>query len=114
MNRVRVSWIAVGALAALVIAAAGSAQVREKESVDFAVTGEIMAVDAEAQTLTVKGANDDGGVYHVNDKTTIMSGDRKIGLDDLTPGWRVTLNGDSGLDGKTKTATYIEVVDTAP
>jgi hypothetical protein len=106
MTAARVSRVV---LAALLLAQVGSAQVRQDEPADFAVTGEITAIDTAAKTLTVKGPNDDGGVYQVTDKTTLMSGDATIGLADLRKGWRVVLNGD--LQGGKKVATYVEVVD---
>jgi hypothetical protein len=107
--RVRISMLAGTLIAGLALASAVAAQVRTHEPVDFTVTGEITAIDAAAKSLTVKGANDDGGVYVVNDKTTIMSGSKKVALGDLKKGWRVVLNGDD--DGARKLVTYMEVVD---
>jgi hypothetical protein len=108
MHRTRVAWFAAAAIAALLLANGSHAQ-----SVNFAVTGKVTAVDTAAKTISVKGANDDGGTYHVNADTSIMLEKKKLGLGDVKVGWHVVLNGDSGLDGKTKRATYIEVVDTS-
>jgi len=72
--------------------------------------GAAQTIDTAGKTLTLKGANGEGGVYSVNEKTTIMSGDKKIALGDLKKGWRVAVNGDK-LGGK-NVATYMEVVET--
>jgi len=106
-TRTRMAWIAGAAFAALLLASSSHAQ-----SVNFAVTGKVTAVDTAKKTISVKGANDDGGVYNVTSDTSIMLEKKKLTLGDVKPGWHVVLNGDSGLDGKTKRATYIEVVDT--
>ena len=108
MTRTRIAWIAGAALAALLFASGGHAQ-----SVNFAVTGKITAVDTAKKTISVKGANDDGGTYDVTSDTSIMLEKKKLTLGDLKVGWHVVLNGDSGLTGKTRRATYIEVVDTS-
>ncbi|HBZ69271.1 MAG TPA: hypothetical protein DEP35_05835, partial [Deltaproteobacteria bacterium] len=51
----------------LLVGAGGThAQVRQQQSTNAAVTGEITAIDNAAKTLTVKGANKDGGVYVTN------------------------------------------------
>ena len=112
MTRARASWISLLALAALLITTTAHAQPEQKEAANFALTGAIVSVDVAGKTITVKGANDDGGLYVVNDDTTIMNGDKKIALGDLKKGWRVVLNGDSGLGGGKKVVTYMEVVDT--
>ena len=108
MIRTRFPWIAGAVMAALLLASLGHAQ-----GVNFAVTGKVTAVDTAKKTIIVKGANDDGGTYAVTSDTSIMLEKKKLALGDVKPGWHVVLNGDSGLDGKTKRATYIEVVDTS-
>jgi hypothetical protein len=108
MLRTRFAWIAGAALVALLLATSGHAQ-----AVNFAVTGKITAIDTAKKTISVKGANDDGGTYDVTSDTSIMLEKKKLALGDLKVGWHVVLNGDSGLSGKTKRATYIEVVDTS-
>jgi len=97
----------------LVVVAAGThAQPRPEQSTDVGgqVTGEIMAIDSAAKTLTVVGANKDGGVYLTNSYTTIMNGDKSIKLGDLKKGWHVAVTSDR-KDGK-NVAQYITVVDT--
>jgi hypothetical protein len=97
----------------LALAATGVyAQPREEQSTDVGgqVTGEIMAIDNTAKTLTVKGANKDGGTYVTNRYTTIMNGDKAVGLTDLKKGWHVAVTSDK-KDGK-NIAQYITVVDT--
>ncbi len=86
------------------------AQVRQQQSTNSAVTGEITAIDNAAKTLTVKGANKDGGVYLTNSYTTIMNGDKSVGLGDLKKGWHVAVTFDQE-SGK-NVAQYISVVDT--
>ena len=98
------------ALPLLVLAAAVQAQPREQQSTNAAVTGEITAIDTAAKTLTVKGANQDGGVYVTNSTTTIMNGDKAVVLGALKKGWHVTVTSDN-KDGK-NVAQYITVVDT--
>src|SRR4029453_9514562 len=76
--RVRISMLAGTLTAGLALAIAGAAQVRTHEPEDFPAAGEITAIGAVAKSPTLEGANDDGGVYVVNDKTTIMSGSKKV------------------------------------
>ena len=112
MTPARAIATACAALVGLLLAAPGGAQVRPKETVNFAVTGQITAIDAKEMTLTVKGPNDDGGKYYVNDKTTFMDAHSKtIAFKDVKTGWRVVLNGDNDIEKGKKVATYVEVVD---
>ena len=115
MARVRSSrlgaLLTITALAVFAIAHASAAQTREKEAVSFVLTAQIEVIDTAGKTLTLKGANGEGGVYAVNDKTTIMSGNKKIALTDLKKGWRVAVNGDN--QGGKNVATYMEVVETS-
>ena len=95
----------------LLLAGAALAQVGEtKEGADFAMTGAVQAVDPAKHTVTLEGANREGGVLDVDPKALLENGDRKIGLADLKVGWRVVVNGDV-RSGK-KVVTYLEVVDT--
>jgi hypothetical protein len=112
MARTR-SLVSVLCSVALLLAASGIyAQPREEQSTDVGgqVTGEITAIDSAAKTLTVKGANKDGGVYLTNSYTTIMNGDKNISLSDLKKGWHVAVTSDQ-KSGK-NVAQYITVVDT--
>jgi len=105
----RISMLALALLVGVaVIGSAASAQVRAKEKVGFAVTGEITAVDAAAKSITVKSTNDAGVVYKVDDTASIMSGGKKVGLGELSKGMSVVMNGQD--DGTHKVATYIKVV----
>lgn len=106
----RILRTVMAAAALLAFAPHASAQTREKEAVDFVLTAQIESIDAAAKTLTLKGANGEGGVYVVNDKTTIMNANKKIAFGDLKKGWRVAVNGDKS-SGK-NVATYMEVVET--
>ena len=102
-------WLVVGGVA-LAFAAGAQAQVKKKEDVDWALTGKIVSVDLAGKLLNLQEAGD-GPVQSVavDDKTTIMKGDAKIGLSDLKKGWHVAVDGDD-REGR-KVATYIEVVD---
>jgi len=103
--------LALAFAVALLQGPAALAQVGEaKEGADFAMTGAVEAVDAAKHTLTLAGANREGGVLDVDPKATLENGDRKIGLGDLKPGWRVVVNGD--VRSGRKVVTYLEVVDT--
>jgi hypothetical protein len=98
------------ALSILVLGASGAfAQKIQKEAATAGVTGKIMKVSPGEKTLTVDGPDDDGEIYWVDDKASIMNGDKKITLGDLKVGWTVVLNFDKA-DVK-RVATYIEVVD---
>ena len=99
------------AAALLALAPVAGSQTREKEAVNFVLTAQIESIDTAGKTLTLKGANGEGGTYLVNDKTTIMNGNKKIALGDLKKGWRVAVNGDTTA-GK-NVATYMEVVETS-
>jgi hypothetical protein len=98
------------AVALLALAPLAVAQTRTDEAVSFVLTAQIDSIDAKAKTLTLKGANGEGGVYVVDDKTTIMNGNKKIAFADLKKGWRLAVNGDKS-SGK-NVATYMEVVET--
>jgi hypothetical protein len=106
--KTRISTLGLVALVGLTIAAAADAQQRAEEKVNIAVTGDIQAVDAAANSITVKSTNDEGVVYRVDDSATIMRGADRIALGDLQVGWNVAMNGHD--DGTTKLVTYIKVV----
>jgi len=113
MLRAMNTRIVRAALAATLLGAVAphaGAQTRQKEAVNFVLTAQIESIDAKAKTLTLKGANGEGGVYEVDDQTTIMNGNKKIALGDLKKGWRLAVNGDKS-SGK-NVATYMEVVET--
>jgi Cu/Ag efflux protein CusF len=95
-------------LTVLVAAPGSHAQVGDDDDADFTVTGKVVAVDLKASTLTVKGPDDDGDLYHVNAMTIIMSGTRSVDLSALKVGETVVLNSD--VESGEKVATYIEVV----
>ena len=88
--------------------AMAGAQARVEEKVSFGVTGEITAVDADAQTITVKGENDEGLVYAVDGSATVLAGSEGQSLGDLAVGSSVVMNGHG--DGARRVVTYIKVV----
>jgi len=87
MWKTRVRWLGLFLAAAFLTAALANAQTVKKETADFLMTGEIIAIDTTAKTLTLKAANGESG----------------------QKGARVALNGDN--PGDKKIATYIEVVE---
>jgi hypothetical protein len=93
----------------LALATVAIAQVNKEEDVDIALTGQITVVDVIAKTIALQGANGEHTVVGVNDKTTIMSGDKKLKLDGLHKDDWVAVDADR--HGATVVATYIEVVD---
>lgn len=82
----------------------------DKEAADFAMTGTVASVDAAKGTITLKGAEGEGGTLAVDPKAVLKNEDATIALGDVKAGWQVTVNGDL-RDGK-KVVTYLEVVDT--
>jgi hypothetical protein len=109
MQKTRVHGLWLFVTAAFMCATLATAQTVKKETADFLMTGEITAIDTTAKTVTLKGANGETGTFIVNDATTIMNGNAKIGLAGLQKGSRVALNGDK--PGAKRMATYIEVVE---
>lgn len=91
------------------VGVAALAQVNKEETIDIALTGKITVVDVIAKTVALEGANGEHTVVGVNDKTTIMSGAKKIALDALHKDDWVAVDADRR--GATVVATYIEVVD---
>jgi Cu/Ag efflux protein CusF len=71
--------------------AAEKAAVPAKKAVKKEVIGEVTAVDANANTLTVKGKKGDVMVS-TDDKTTIMANKDKKTLADVKAGDKVTVN----------------------
>lgn len=110
MNRIRSFGVALAVLIALGAASLAQAQTIKDQTETAAVTGDITALDVAGGTLTVKGPNDDGGTYKVDQYTGIMNDAQKIGLKDLKKGWRVVVNYDDTEKGKV--AKLIEVVQT--
>jgi ABC-type Fe3+-hydroxamate transport system substrate-binding protein len=107
MSRTRLALLL--ALGASLAAFSAFAQVEKEESVDIAFTGQITVVDTVARTIALQGANGESLVVGVNDKTTIMSDDKKLTLDGLHKGDWVAVDADQR--GATVVGTYIEVVD---
>src|SRR5574338_710649 len=109
MTKTRILGAVIAAMTFLALAPRAGAQTRVEEAVTFVLTAQIASIDVKAKTLVLKGANGEGGVYAVNDETTIMNGDKKVALGDLKMGWRVAVNGDKS-SGK-NVVTYMEVVE---
>jgi hypothetical protein len=108
MTSTRIFKLALALLLGLAWTGAAGAQPRTEEKVNLAVTGDIIAIDSAAKSVTVKSTNDEGVAYVVADNATIMKGADKIALGDLKTGWNVVMNGHD--DGTTKLVTYIKVV----
>ncbi len=72
-------------------AAAAKKAAPAKKAVKKQVTGEVTAVDAKANTLTVKGKKGDV-TLSTDDKTTVMAGKDKKTLADVKAGDKVTVH----------------------
>ena len=113
MTRIRSFAVAFVAVFAFGAAQLAHAQTDTTHPYTGAVTGVITAIDATAKTLTVKGANDDGGTFSVTADTGVMNDAKKIAFDALKKGWSVVVNWDyASVDSKSKVAKLIEVTDT--
>jgi Cu/Ag efflux protein CusF len=108
MMQMRIATLSFTVLAALALAATAGAQARVEEKVNLVVTGEITALDAAAQQITVKGEHDDGLVYAVDASATILAGAKELALGELQKGWHVVMNGHEA--GGRRLVTYIKVV----
>ena len=96
---------------ALAVASVAQAQTDTTHPYAGAVTGVVTAVDATS--ITVKGANDDGGTFVVNADTQVMNDAAKVTIADVKKAWTVVVNWDyTAVDKKTKVAKLIEVTDT--
>lgn len=62
-----------------------------KKAKKATVTGEVIAIDAKANTLTVKGPKKGDVALTVNDKTKIMAGKDKKALADIKAGDKVAV-----------------------
>lgn len=104
----RIAMLGFALLTGLALAGAVGAQVRVEEKVNVVATGEILAIDAAARSLTVKSTFDEGIVYTVAENATIQKGAAALPLAELRVGWSVVMNGHN--DGTRKLVTYIKVV----
>ena len=107
MMRARISTLAIALVLGFALATSVSAQVRMREKTDFAITGDITAINTAEKTLTLESTNDKGQVYTVNDTTTFMSGANKVTFGDLRRGMNVVANGHD--DGETRLITYLKI-----
>jgi hypothetical protein len=107
MTRTRISTLGFALLIGFALATSVSAQVRMREKTDFAITGDITAINTAEKTLTLESTNDKGQVYTVNDTTTFMSGANKVTFGDLRRGMNVVANGRD--DGETRLITYLKI-----
>ena len=111
MNRIRPFAIGFALVLTLAVASLAQAQTDKTASYSGAVTGAITAVDQTS--ITVKGANDDGGTFAINADTQIMNGDKTITTAELSPSDRVVVSWDfAAPDSKDKVAKLIEMADT--
>jgi len=112
MTRIRPLSLAFAAAVALGLASLAHAQKDTTHPYTGAVTGAVTASDAAAHTITVKGPNDDGGVYTTNADTQVVNGGKTVKVADLKKGWRVVVSWDyASVDSQKKVAKRIEVVD---
>ncbi len=80
-----------------------------KKAKKATVTGEVIAIDAKANTLTVKGPKKGDVALTVNDKTKIMAGKDKKTLADIKAGDKVAVEY-TEADNK-NTANKIDIKD---
>jgi hypothetical protein len=111
MHRIRTFTIGLALLSTLGLASLAHAQKDTTHPYTGAVTGVVTAVDAKS--ITVKGANDDGGSFAVGTDTQVMNDDKQITINDVKKGWSVVVSWDyAAVDSKAKAAKLIEVTDT--
>jgi hypothetical protein len=111
MSRIR-SFAAAGFAVALMLAVTSpaNAQTDKNASYSGAVTGAVTAVSETS--ITVKGANDDGGTFAVTKDTQIMSGGKTIDTGDLDTEDRVVVSWDyAAPNSDKKVAKLIEKAD---
>ncbi|CAG1001253.1 hypothetical protein BURK2_03037 [Burkholderiales bacterium] len=104
----RLAWLVAAGLAFAPLHAAWTQKI-EKEAASGAVSGTVLNTDTSAMLITIDGPNDDGGVYTLDPKATLMKDDEKIELRDVKQGWGVTANFDERA-GK-NVVTYLEVTE---
>jgi len=107
MTRARITMLGFAVMMGLATATTVAAQARMREKTDFAITGEITAINTAERTLTVESTNDKGQIYTVNDTTTLMSGANNVTFGDLRRGMNVVANGHD--NGETRLITYLKV-----
>ena len=90
----------------VLLAFAGSASAEKAEVV---VTAEIVAIDLEARTIRIEGANAEAGEITIDRHTHVRLGTSVLNLEDLKVGQTVVI--DANLHGDELVATYVQVVD---
>jgi len=102
---------ALATLLALCFAAPAFAQIgEEREMASFTVSGPVISVDTEKNTITIGG--DTGGTFEVDPDASLSSGTKKLTLGEFAPGWYVEGNGDvRGATNPKKVITFLEEVD---
>jgi len=113
------SWRRLGLLAACLAAVltvvvvgttpSAQAQVDQDETVGWASTGKITSIDTAAKMVEIEEEDGTSTVFTCDAKTTIMRGDKQVGIGDLEKGMQVVVNGD--MRSGNRVATYLEVVD---
>ena len=111
MHRNRPFAMGFALLLTLAVASIGQAQTDKDATYSGAVTGAITAVSQTS--ITVKGANDDGGTFAINADTQIMDGGKTVTTAQLETGDRVVVSWDyTAPNSKDKVAKLIETADT--
>ncbi len=80
----------------------------KKNAKKATVTGEVIAIDAKANTLTVKGPKKGEIALTANDKTKIMDGKDKKTLSDVKAGDKVAVEYDEAGDNNTANKIIIK------
>lgn len=111
MHRNRLFAMGFALLLTLGVASVAQAQKDKDASYSGAVTGAITAVSETS--ITVKGANDDGGTFAINADTQIMDGGKTVTTAQLETEDRVVVSWDyAAPNSKDKVAKLIETADT--
>lgn len=113
MNRIRPLAMGFALVLTLAVASLAQAQTDKDASYSGAVTGSVTAVSETS--ITVKGANDDGGTFTVNADTQIMKGGKTITTAQVESGDQVVVSWDyaeTPPNSKEKIAKLIEMADT--
>lgn len=111
MHAIRSCAIGLALVLTLAVASLAQAQTDKNASYSGAVTGGITAVSQTS--ITIKGANDDGGTFAIDKNTQIMSGGKTIDTADLDTEDHVVVSWDfAAPNSDKKVAKLIEKTDT--
>lgn len=105
---VRISTLAFAVVLGTALSNVASAQVRERERGNIAVTADVIEVDVETRKIKIKGETEEVMEYTVAESATILRGSTPIQLTEIKKGWNITVQGHH--DGTSGSLTYIKVM----